>query len=248
MSGEGRARVTAVIQARCGSDRLPAKVLLPLAGRPVLGWVVRAARTATEVDDVVVATTTSPEDDAVEDLARSWGVSVLRGSPDDVLSRFVAVADRDRPDAVVRLTADCPMLDPAVIDTVVRTWRASPHYDYVSSVLHRTLPRGLDVELVTADALRRIDELATAHHRVHVTSYAYSEPSGLDILGLSFASAGSTHRVTLDTAADAQMLAALADGLGDAPPAWRDVVRWLDEHPDVASINAGVRQKALEQG
>jgi spore coat polysaccharide biosynthesis protein SpsF len=236
------------VQARCGSDRLPRKVLLPLAGRPALGWVVRAARESAEVDDVVVATTTAHEDDVIEDLAGSWGVPVLRGSVDDVLSRFVAVVDRERPDAVVRLTADCPMLDPVVIDTVVRTWRASPHLDYVSSVLHRSLPRGLDVELVTSAALRRVDSLATGHHRAHVTSLLYTVPDGFDLLGLSFAPAASRYRITLDTPEDAAMLAALADGLGDAAPAWRDVVRWLDAHPGVAGLNAGVRQKSLEQG
>src|SRR6476619_824388 len=120
---------------------------------PVLEWVVRAARAARGLDDVIVATSTLPGDDAVADLAASLGAPVVRGSEDDVLSRYVAALDAHPADAVVRLTADCPLLDPALIDAVVAAWRAAPAHDYVSTVLVRSLPRGMDVELVTAAAL-----------------------------------------------------------------------------------------------
>lgn len=243
-----RARVVAVIQARCGSTRLPGKVMAPLAGRSSLGWVVRAAQASAEIDRVVVATSTSEQDDPIETLAQSWGVGLVRGSEDDVLSRFIQVIDADEPDAVVRLTADCPMLDPEVIDLVVRTWRASPQFDYVSTVLYRSLPRGLDVELVTVSTLRRVGQLAAGFHRAHVTSYIYSHSADFRVLGLGLATELSPYRVTLDTAEDLMVLQALSAGLGDEVPDWRTVVSWLDAHPDVAHINAGVAQKALERG
>ena len=155
-------RVTAVIQARAGSSRLPGKVLLDLGGRPVLSWVVRAAQEAAEVDEVVIATSDRDLDDPVEEAARELGVACVRGSEDDVLSRFVLALDTHPADAVVRLTADCPLLDPGLIDAVVALWRAVPERDYVSTVLVRTLPRGLDVEVVKAEALRRVARTAQA--------------------------------------------------------------------------------------
>ena len=154
-------RVLAVVQARAGSSRLPGKVLRPLGGTPVLGWVVRAARAAAGIDDVVVATSVDPVDDAVEEAGRALGVPVVRGSEDDVLSRFLLAVEQHPCDAVVRLTADCPLLDPALIGQVVALWRAAPEQDYVATTLVRTLPRGLDVELATADALRRVAATAT---------------------------------------------------------------------------------------
>src|SRR6478672_5672423 len=163
-------RVNAVIQARAGSTRLPGKVLEPLGSLTVLEWVIRAARGARLVDDVVVATTVEALDDAVARAAEEAGALVVRGSEDDVLSRYLLAAEEHPCDAVVRLTSDCPMLDPEVIDLVVSTWLGAPHLDYVSSVLVRTLPHGMDVELATTDALHRAGAVATAHHRTHVTS------------------------------------------------------------------------------
>jgi spore coat polysaccharide biosynthesis protein SpsF len=243
-----RGPVLAVVQARMGSTRLPSKSLRPLAGRSTLGWVVRAAAAAEEIDGVVVATTDGAEDDVLAEHAESLGASVVRGSSDDVLSRYLTALDVFDPAGVVRLTADCPLLDPAVIDLAVRTWRGDATVDYVSTILFRTLPRGLDVEVVSADALRRVDPLAHAHHRAHVTSYIYSHPDRFRLLGLVFGPEASTGRVTLDTEPDAAVLDALAAGLGDAPPAWRDVVAWLADHPEIAALNAHVEQKALEQG
>ena len=243
-----RPRVLAVVQARAGSSRLPGKVLLPLGGTPVLGWVVRAARAAAGVDGVVVATSDHPGDDAVADLARELGVPVVRGSEDDVLSRFLLAVDEHPCDAVVRLTADCPLLDPELIGAVVALWRAAPAHDYVATTLVRTLPRGLDVELATADALRRVSATATGHHRTHVTSGLYADPATYRLAGVVVGPAADDLRVTLDTAEDAALLEAVAAELGDRPPAWREVVTLLRERTDLVQINAGVRQKRLEEG
>ena len=241
-------RVNAVIQARSGSTRLPGKVLMDLGGRPVLEWVVRAARAATQVDQVIVATSASAGDDAVADLAGSLGVAVVRGSEDDVLSRFVAALDAHPADAVVRLTADCPLLDPTLIDAVAGAWAASPTHDYVSTVLVRCLPRGLDVELVTAQALRAVDRMATGHDRVHVTSALYADPTAYRLLGLCVTPPADDLRVTLDTPEDLVLLRALVAELPDAPPAWREVVAILRARPDLVAINTGVEQKPLAAG
>jgi spore coat polysaccharide biosynthesis protein SpsF len=239
-------RVIAVIQARMGSSRLPGKVLRPLGGRPVLDWVLRAARSAASLDEVVIATSTAAADDAIADAGERWGCRVVRGSESDVLARFVLAAHLSDADAVVRLTADCPLLDPALIDQVVGVWRSDPTLSYVSTTLVRTLPRGLDVELLTRKALERADVAATAHDRVHVTSWLYREGSPEARAGLVIAPARPDLRVTLDTAEDAEMLDALVALLADRPPSWREVVDALVAHPEVVALNAAVEQKRLE--
>ena len=241
-------RINAVIQARAGSTRLPAKVLADLGGRPVLEWVVRAARAASLVDEVIVATSTLAGDDVVADLAESLGARVVRGSEDDVLSRFVAALDAYPADAVVRLTADCPLLDPTLIDAVAGAWAAAPTLDYVSTVLVRSLPRGMDIELVTAGALRSVDRMAVGHDRVHVTSGVYADPTAYRLLGVCVTPAANDLRVTLDTAEDLVLLRALVAELPDSPPEWRDVVALLRARPELVAINADVVQKRLEAG
>jgi spore coat polysaccharide biosynthesis protein SpsF len=241
-------RINAVIQARVGSTRLPGKVLADLGGRPVLEWVVRAALAASQVDTVVVATSGMAGDDIVADLARSLGVVVVRGSEDDVLARFIAALDAHPCDAVVRLTADCPLLDPTLIDAVAGAWAGAPAHDYVSTVLVRCLPRGLDVELVSARALRAVDATAVGHDRVHVTSGVYADPTAYRLLGLCVTPPADDLRVTLDTHEDLVLLRALVAELPDAPPPWRDVVALLRARPDLVAINAGVQQKPLQAG
>ena len=232
-----------------GSTRMPGKVLRPLAGRPVLSWVLRAVRESRCADDVVVATSTLPEDDAVAALAEAEGAAVVRGPVDDVLDRYLLALDAHPADAVLRLTADCPLLDPALLRAVVGAWQAAPaEHDYVATTLQRTLPRGLDVELVTAAALREAGRLARDHDRSHVTSYVWGHPADFRLLGLVVAPAAQDLRVTLDTAEDAALLDAVVAELGDRAPGWRELVALLRSRPEFVALNAAVQQKALEEG
>jgi len=241
-------RVIAVVQARMGSSRLPGKVLLDLDGLPVLGWVLRALVASHGVDVVVVATSTLPGDDPIERYAAEVGVSCVRGSEDDVLARFAMALECHPADAVVRITADCPLLDPALVAQVVSTWRADPSWDYVATTLVRSLPRGLDVELVSAAALRELHGIATGFHRRHVTSLRYTDPEGRRLLGLSIAPDASDLRVTLDTPADWEALTALVAGLGNRVVRWHEVVAFLRAHPEVAALNREVQQKPIDAG
>jgi len=164
-------KTVAIIQARMGSTRLPGKVLADLAGQPVLAWVVRAARAATGVDDVWVATSTAAADDAVVAWCKANGVPVHRGSEDDVLDRYVGAAKASGANVVVRLTADCPLLDPAVIAQTIRL-RAMTGVAYASNVDPPTWPDGLDCEVLTADTLVTAAAEATrASDREHVTPF-----------------------------------------------------------------------------
>lgn len=241
-------RLVAVVQARTSSTRLPGKVLLDLGGETVLGRVVRAVRASGGVDEVVVATSTDLSDDAVEAECGRVGVPCVRGPLDDVLSRFVLALDAFPADAVVRITADCPLLDPQVLRTATDTWRAVAGLDYLSTALVRTLPRGLDVEVVAAAALRAVAVTAVAHDRVHVTSSLYTRPLDFRLLGLAFSPSGAHLRATLDTVEDWALVRAVVAAFGERLVPVRELTAWLDAHPEVSGLNALVEQKALTDG
>ncbi|WP_229786547.1 cytidylyltransferase domain-containing protein [Actinokineospora fastidiosa] len=228
-------RVNAVIQARMSSTRLPGKVLRDLGGRPVLDWVVRAAHRAA-VDRVIVATSDDPSDDPI---ALAADAEVVRGPLDDVLARFLMAADRFPCDAVLRLTADCPLLDPGVLDQVVGLWRADPSVDYVSNTLVRTMPRGYDAEVVRTDVLFAQAAVPDGPHREHVTSGVYTDPR-YRCAGVVASPDASDLRVTLDTPEDAAVIETVVAALGE--PRMRDVVAYLRAHPSVAARNAHVEQ------
>lgn len=238
-------RVNVVIQARLSSTRLPGKVLRPLGGKTVLSWVIRAASQARGVDSVILATSDSADDDAVADEARRCGAAVVRGPLDDVLARYILAVQRHPCDAVVRLTADCPLHDPALISQVVGMWRGDPALDYVSNVVVRGFPRGFDTELVRRDVLEEQDRTATGAHREHVTSNIYTRPDVYRCGGVVPAVDNSDLRVTLDTTEDARLLEAVVFELGDDVPSWEDVVTLLRSRPDLVALNASVAQKTV---
>ncbi|MEC3975700.1 cytidylyltransferase domain-containing protein [Amycolatopsis sp. H20-H5] len=237
--------VNAVIQARLSSTRLPGKVLRPLAGRSVLGWVVRAAAAARGVDQVVVATSDAADDDAVAEEAARLGALVARGPLDDVLARFAIACELHPADAVIRLTADCPLLDPALIGQLATLWRAQPSLDYVSTTLVRTLPRGFDAELVRTAVLAEQVATATGTHREHVTSGIYSRPETYSCAGIVVSPAAEDLRVTLDTPEDWQVIEGVVEDLGDRVSSWREVVSLLRARPDLTALNAHVEQKKV---
>ncbi|HEX2772633.1 MAG TPA: glycosyltransferase family protein [Micromonosporaceae bacterium] len=239
-------RIVGIVQARMGSTRLPGKVLRPLAGRTVLGRVVRAAHESAVLDDLVVASTTEQADDAVEAEAQRLGVACHRGPVDDVLTRFLGALDEHPADAVMRFTADCPLIDPDIVSQAATVWRAVPGLDYLSTAISRCLPRGLDIEIVSAQTLRGIDAVATEHHRTHVTSYVYSHPQQYRVLGLTLPPDLSHLRLTLDTADDWRLIEAVVAHFGDTSVSLRKLAEWLAANPEVGRLNAHVQQKRIE--
>lgn len=171
---DGR-RVVALVQARTGSTRLPGKVLADLGGRPLLAQLLRRLGGARHVDEIVVATTDLARDDAVAEIADGMGIRTFRGDERDVLARMLAAARMAEAEAVVRITGDCPLIDPGVVDLVLGRLEADAA-DLASNVLRRTFPRGLDTEALWMDALERIARLGTSPAaREHVTWFAYRE-------------------------------------------------------------------------
>ncbi len=262
-------RVVVVIQARMASSRLPGKVLLPLDDRPMLAWVVHAARRVAQAHQVVVATTTQPEDDAVEQWCTAHGVPCYRGAALDVLDRYYRAAQAFEAQVVVRLTADCPFLDPGLIDELLdRFLQAVPPLDFAANRLPppwgRSFPIGLDAEVMTAAALARAwREAREPHHREHVTPYFYERasvealrfrpqgprwretatPTGFRV-ALWHADEDLGHwRWTVDTPEDLALARAVARALGPRAHHWRTLLAWLQAHPEVARLNQGVRHK-----
>jgi spore coat polysaccharide biosynthesis protein SpsF len=207
-----------VVQARMTSTRLPGKVLLDLGGRPVLAEVLRRVRAMKEQDEIIVATTSLASDDPVVELAKREGVRWFRGDELNVLSRFVGAARESRADLIVRITADCPLLDPSESDRVVRELRENACVaDYASNVLRRTYPQGLDTEALWTDTLERVHRLASsANAREHVTWFIYRERPDLFLCrSVTDGPTDNSHlRWTLDTSEDLEAIRRIYSGLG----------------------------------
>ncbi len=240
-------RVVAIIQARTGSTRLPGKVLQDLAGQTMLARVIRRTERATLLDDVVVATTTNGQDDPVVAECRRLGARWFRGNEQDVLDRYFSASEASRAELVVRVTSDCPLIDPGVIDRVVAAFlRERP--DYASNFLERTYPRGLDNEVFAFDGLARAwCEATRPYQRVHVTPYFYENPSLFRLLAVKHDRDLSQGRWTVDTPADMRFARAIYDRIGDNDRfTWKDVLQLLKEEPRLPEINSHVRQKGLQ--
>lgn len=244
-----RRKVVAIVQARMTSTRLPGKVLADVCGRPMLEHQLRRLRRAATVDAVVVATTVNPSDDPVCELARALGVACYRGSEADVLSRYAEAAAEHGADVVVRITADCPLLDPGVVDAVVGEVLADPACDYASNVLERSYPQGLDVEALRADTLARVARDARSPMaREHVTWHIVSEnPGGFALRSVVDGERHDDLRWTVDTAEDLEMVRRVYEELDLAgrPRGYREILAHVLARPELSRINAHVRQKHM---
>jgi spore coat polysaccharide biosynthesis protein SpsF len=243
-----KSAVIAIIQARMASSRLPGKVLLDIGGKPMLCRVVERARRAQSLRQVVVATTTDPSDDAVERLCRECGYPCYRGSVQDVLDRYYQAARLHSAGIVVRITADCPVIDPELIDAVVNAL-ISFRYDFVANRLPppwgRTYPIGLDVEVCTFAGLETgWHEARLPHQREHVMPFFYDNPERFRIHLLNHDADLSALRWTVDTAEDLELMRqvyARFDGRDDF--SWLEVLKLFEREPELAQINAGVQHK-----
>lgn len=240
----------AIIQARIGSTRLPGKVLMPLGAVSVLECVIDRVEASQCLDSVIVATSESSIDDVVAHHARLGGALVSRGPAEDVLARFEKAAQEASADVIVRITSDCPLVDPVVIDAMLKMFQERP-CDYLSNTVTRTFPRGLDVEVFTRKALSRAAaEARESYQREHVTPYLYQHPELFSIRQYVDASGAdrSKMRWTLDTAEDYAFLRAVYESRPHSRPSdvtTESVMELLARHPEIADLNSAVPQKAL---
>ena len=237
-------KTVAIIQARMGSTRLPGKVLSKLGGEPVIAWVTRAAKAAPGVDEVWIATSDNAADNAVADWACGHDVSVHRGSEHDVLDRFAGAAKASRADIVVRLTADCPFLDPQVVGQTLRL-RAVTGATYASNIDPPTWPDGLDCEVLAVDALHAAAAEATRpSEREHVSPFVRNNRARFPAETLIAPLPGlAKERWTLDTPADLAFLSAVAEHLPKGrPPSFLDVLAVLDRRPNLRDLNCDAQR------
>ncbi|WP_325110989.1 glycosyltransferase family protein [Ramlibacter sp.] len=234
----------AVLQARMGSTRLPGKVLLRTCGKPLLQHQVERVRRCRTLDTLVVATSDSPEDAPIAALCEALGVPVFRGSLHDVLDRMVRAAQPHAPHWFVRLTGDCPLADPAVIDQVVLACREEG-VDYASNALHPSFPDGLDAECMRFAVLEEAwREARKPSEREHVTPFIHGQPQRYVLREVRHAPDLSALRWTVDDPADFVFVSQVYEHLYPTRPEFglEDVLALLRAHPELAALNAGTQR------
>jgi spore coat polysaccharide biosynthesis protein SpsF len=241
-----------------GSTRLPGKVLKDLEGATMLARVVQRLSRSRLIHEVLIATTNRAADDAIVEECRRCSVQVFRGDEDDVLDRYFRAAQLARAEVVVRITSDCPLIDPGVTDKTVAAFlsptslnlqgQAMP--DYASNVVVRTHPRGLDTEVMTAQALERCWRAAKQpYERTHVTPYIYEHPAEFKILSVTGEMDFSQHRWTVDTPEDLEFVRAIyARFKGHDDFREADILALLELEPELMELNRSIMQKALREG
>ncbi|MCO1603811.1 cytidylyltransferase domain-containing protein [Desulfosporosinus nitroreducens] len=242
-------KVGIIVQARMTSTRLPGKVLLPVMGKPLLEYQIERLRRVRRADDIIVATTTNDKDQPIVDLADRLGTKVFRGSEEDVLSRYFGAAKENDLDVVVRITSDCPLIDPAVVDDVIGAYLENvENCDYVSNCLNRTFPRGMDTEVFPFCLLEKVHlEVEEQTYREHVTPYIYEDGQRFRLLNLDFQCDESHQRWTVDTLEDFRLIEHILETLYPINPLFEleDILVLMNAHPNWFEINSQIEQKKL---
>ena len=241
--------IAAIIQARMGSTRLPGKVLKDLAGRTVLARVVSRVQRSRLIHKVIVATSTESADSRIVEECHRIDVEVFRGDHEDVLDRYYRAAQAAKAEAIVRITADCPLIDPIISDMTIGEF-LDKHADYASNVQVRTYPRGLETEVMTFQALETAwHEAHEPHQREHVTPFLYEHPGRFKMLSVTGEADYSRYRWTLDTPEDLDFLQAVYERFGKHDYfSWREVLKLIQQKPELAQINRHIAQRAVHEG
>ena len=236
----------AIIQARIGSTRLPGKVLKALGQGTMLSYVVRRCQLSRRLQGVVLATTEESADDALVDAAKALGIEVFRGSQVDVLDRYVRAATLCGADPILRITSDCPLIAPELIDQVVDEY-SQTQSDYISFAGY---PRGIaDVDLVTFAALQRAIELTTpedTYYREHVITYHLDHPDQFKFRMIQAPESAQrvAYRLCVDEPADLEVIRRICSHFAPRIDfTLSEILAFLEQHPDIAAINSHVKQK-----
>ncbi|QYK69659.1 MULTISPECIES: cytidylyltransferase domain-containing protein [Paenibacillus] len=239
--------IVAIIQARMGSTRLPGKVSLDLLGVTVLERVVERIKKVKQINKIVVATTDLTADETIVNLAHKAEVEVYRGSESDVLKRYYEAAVTYNADVIIRITSDCPVIDPVIIDELIKNYIMGS-YDYVSNTIERSYPRGLDAEVFSFASLEKAHlEAKSTEQREHVTPYIYQNPDRFSMLSVTCAKDYSNYRWTLDTTEDWELIQQIYTYFKDWDSFnWQDIVELMETRPEIALINSHVEQKKLK--
>jgi spore coat polysaccharide biosynthesis protein SpsF len=234
-----------------GSTRLPGKVLRDIEGKPMLEWVIERLKMSKLVDQIIVAVASGEENKSIVKLCKSHGVSIFIGSEEDVLDRYYQAAKKFNADVIVRITSDCPLIDPQIVDKVINVYLENKNKaDYVSNTLHRTYPRGLDVEVFTFKSLERAWKKAKKpYQREHVTPYFYENPRLFRCLNVRNEENLSSMRWTVDEERDLKFVREVYKRFKDKStiPLMKDILEVLKKEPYLEQINLSVKQKNLKE-
>jgi spore coat polysaccharide biosynthesis protein SpsF len=238
--------IVCITQARINSTRLPAKVLRPIAGKPLLWWHLDRLRRARRIDRIVVATTREPAADAIVEIAEQAGALAFRGSEDDVLDRFAGAAQVAGAATIVRVTSDCPVIDPALIDRTIALYEGAGPDCHYASLDVGSFPRGLDCEVFSRAALDQAQREATLEgDREHVTPFIRRHVERYAARFLATAPGDQIHRWCVDTPEDFELARRIIEHFAptDGNFAWTDIALLMRANPEWSAINAGVLQK-----
>lgn len=237
--------VVAILQARTGSTRLPAKVLRKIKGKTLLELYVNRVKPSLLIDRIVIATTTNPQDDVIEQLAKKIGVDSFRGSENDLLDRYYQCAKKYNAHIVARITPDDPFVDYQVVDRAIRIFLDND-VDFVTNHFEPTFPEGLDVEVYSIDALKKSWEHAELlSEREHVFPYIQNHQDLFRIINFTQENDYSHLRWTIDHECDFKMTELIYDHLYDKKPVFlqADILKLLEVHPEIAQMNAHIKRK-----
>lgn len=243
-------KIGIIVQARMGSTRLSGKVLKEIKGETILGHVVERLQQSKYADIIIIATTTNPDDALIEEEAIRLNTTVFRGSEDNVLSRYYYAAKENELDIVIRVTSDCPLIDPKLLDEMIQTYLDN-EYEVLTNVgmeaQDRTFPRGLDAEIFSFTILEDAFKLATEkYQKEHVTPYIYEHSK--NTFYYKNDTNYSNHRWTVDTQEDFELISEIYNYLYEGKHDFylNDIVKLFDKHPELYAINAEIEQKKIK--
>jgi spore coat polysaccharide biosynthesis protein SpsF len=245
---ENKQKIVAVIQARMGSKRLPKKALKKINGKTLIEWVKYRLSFSKEIDQIVLSTADNRANDPLAKLARAIGLGYYRGSENDLVSRIYETAKKFKADAIVRITGDCPLVDPALVDKMIKIYRKkSPNMDYVSNVLPPTFPDGSDIEIISTKTLKRLDrEVKNPLYREWITTTIMENPKKFKIYTLKNGKNLSFLRLTVDYPEDFKLAKIIFSRLHkeDRVFSLKDILALLKKEPALIKIN----EKRVDKG
>lgn len=241
--------ITAIIQARMSSNRLPGKVLKDIEGKPMLWHVVNRVKRSKRIKKLIIATTTNKNDDVIENFCKRYNIDFYRGSENDVLDRYYRAAKLWRSDIVVRITADCPLIDYQIIDEVISSYlKNENNLDGASNTIKRTYPRGLDTEVISFSILETVWKVAKRdYQRAHVTIYIYENIGQFKLHSVENEENTSHFRWTVDEEKDLKFVREIYNILYREEKIFlmKDILNLLEEKPYLIEINKDVKQKEI---
>lgn len=241
--------VICIVQARMGSTRLPGKILLKIKDKPVLYYVIERLKLCAELNNIIISTTTSKRDDIIEQFCVKNKIDFFRGSENDVLSRYYYTALKYKADVIVRVTSDCPLIDPDITNNTILNHKNN-NADYTSNTIIRSFPRGFDVEVFNFNILKKAFFNADkTYQREHVTPYIKENPEifklkNIEAIGLLNR---PDIRITLDTKEDFNLINNVISYFEKIDFTAEEIINYLNKHKELLEINKNIKQKEIDK-